>query len=77
MVIEMQYKAKEVSQILNIPIDTLRYFEKIGVIHPKLMRKIIIVTMKHGTSILSLIISIIVKWITLHKKVFNLFVMLL
>ena len=30
----MQYKAKEVSQILNIPIDTLRYFEKIGVIHP-------------------------------------------
>lgn len=32
----MQYKAKEVSQILNIPIDTLRYFEKIGVIHPQI-----------------------------------------
>ena len=35
----MQYKAKEVSQILNIPIDTLRYFEKIGVIHPQINEK--------------------------------------
>lgn len=31
----MHYKPKEVSQILNIPTDTLRYFEKIGVINPK------------------------------------------
>ena len=32
----MKYKAKEVSRITGIPVDTLRYFEKIGVISPKI-----------------------------------------
>lgn len=31
----MQYKINEVSKITGIPIDTLRYYEKIGVITPK------------------------------------------
>ena len=31
----MQYKINEVSKITGVPIDTLRYFEKIGVITPK------------------------------------------
>lgn len=30
----MRYKIGELSKILNIPIDTLRYFEKQGIIHP-------------------------------------------
>ncbi len=32
----MKYRAKEVSRITGIPVDTLRYFEKIGVISPKI-----------------------------------------
>ena len=32
----MKYKAKEVSRITGIPVDTLRYFEKTGVISPKI-----------------------------------------
>lgn len=32
----MQYKANEVSRILNISIDSLRYYEKLGVITPKI-----------------------------------------
>lgn len=31
----MRYKAREVSRITGIPVDTLRYYEKIGVITPK------------------------------------------
>lgn len=30
----MKYKIKEVSKITNVPVDTLRYLEKIGIIHP-------------------------------------------
>ncbi len=32
----MKYRAKEVSRITGIPVDTLRYFEKKGVISPKI-----------------------------------------
>lgn len=32
----MQYKINEVSKITGIPVDTLRYYEKIGVITPKI-----------------------------------------
>ena len=32
----MRYRAKEVSRITGIPVDTLRYFEKTGVISPKI-----------------------------------------
>ena len=32
----MKYKAKEVSRITGIPVDTLRYFEKTGVISPEI-----------------------------------------
>lgn len=32
----MQYKVNEVSRILNISIDSLRYYEKLGVITPKI-----------------------------------------
>ena len=32
----MKYRAKEVSRITGIPVDTLRYFEKTGVISPKI-----------------------------------------
>lgn len=35
----MKYKIKQVSRILNIPVDTLRYYEKIGVITPKIDEK--------------------------------------
>lgn len=35
----MQYKANEVSRILNISIDSLRYYEKLGVITPKIDEK--------------------------------------
>ena len=31
----MKYKISEVSKILNIPIDTIRFYEKIGIITPK------------------------------------------
>ncbi len=31
----MEYKIGEVSNILNIPIDTLRYYEKKNIVHPK------------------------------------------
>lgn len=31
----MKYKISEVSNILNIPIDTLRYYEKKKIVHPK------------------------------------------
>ena len=32
----MKYKINEVSQITGVPVDTLRYYEKIGVISPKI-----------------------------------------
>ena len=32
----MRYRVKEVSRITGIPVDTLRYFEKIGVISPEI-----------------------------------------
>ena len=32
----MKYKAKEVSRITGIPVDTLRYFEKTRVISPQI-----------------------------------------
>lgn len=32
----MRYRAKEVSRITGIPVDTLRYYEKIGVVTPKI-----------------------------------------
>ena len=31
----MEYKIGEVSNILNIPVDTLRYYEKRNIVHPK------------------------------------------
>lgn len=30
----MYYKISEVSQMIGIPIDTIRYYEKMGVISP-------------------------------------------
>lgn len=33
---KVRYKIGEISKILDIPIDTLRYFEKIGLIHPEI-----------------------------------------
>ncbi|MBE0340820.1 MerR family transcriptional regulator, partial [Paenibacillus sp. 28ISP30-2] len=30
----MNYKIGQVSKILNIPIDTLRYYEKLDIVHP-------------------------------------------
>lgn len=44
----MQYRIKEVSKLIDAPIDTLRYYEKIGVISPKIDEKIIIVIMMPG-----------------------------
>lgn len=35
----MRYRTKEVSRITGIPVDTLRYFEKTGVISPKIDEK--------------------------------------
>lgn len=35
----MKYRTKEVSRITGIPVDTLRYYEKIGVISPKIDEK--------------------------------------
>ena len=54
----MRYRAKEVSRITGIPVDTLRYFEKTGVISPKSIRTIIIGTTVPGISTFCLSISI-------------------
>lgn len=35
----MQYRIKEVSKLIDVPIDTLRYYEKIGVISPNIDEK--------------------------------------